>query len=124
MLSGDWTSKTVLYEYKTTANAVLFSETDAYDATWSFSSSNVTLKTAGISDVTSKYAITTESGIQYISFDNKNIAVINKYEIKSRTATSLTLSASDTDIVNTIYFENGIPKKADKVVYTITLNKK
>jgi hypothetical protein len=123
-LSGEWTSKTVFYEYKTTANGLLFSETDAYDAIWSFSSSNVTLKIAGTSDVTSKYAITTESGIQYISFDNKNIAVINKYEVKSRTASSITLSASDTNPINSIYFENGIPKKADKVVYTITLNKK
>jgi uncharacterized protein YcfL len=123
-LSGEWTSKTVLYEYKTTANILLFSETDTYDAIWSFSSSNVTLKIAGTSDVTSKYAITTESGIQYISFDNKNIAVINKYEVKSRTASSITLSASDTNPINSIYFENSIPKKADKVVYTITLNKK
>ena len=123
-LEGTWTSKVVLADYYNSSNTKVFNESEPYDATWSFTSDNVTLVVVGAPQtIKSKYTITTNNSVKTINFA-ADIGLINQFEITSLTGSTMTYTAVNTDPINLVYFENGFPKIAAKVIYTINFTKK
>ncbi len=123
-LEGTWTSKVVVADYYSNANAKVFSESEPYDASWSFTSADVTLVVVGAPQtIKSKYSIAVNNNIKTINFA-ADIGLINQFDITSLAGSTMTFSAVNTDAINLVYFETGLPRLAAKVVYTINFTKK
>jgi hypothetical protein len=119
-LQGEWIDNSEKTEYYDASGNELLIEFSNNIKTYYFNGNTIGSFFSS-KETTSRFDLTTENGIEYISFDTK-IHPLGKFQVKNLTANSMTWYIEHTDPKNLTILNN--TKVAAKGITTITFTRK